>query len=252
MKKKILTVIALLAFIFFLGYGASLKACSIDTTNKATSNNGTLDGKESKGTTVSESIADEGNKLKEGESGALNVNSIINEAEKPKLPGNNSYFNGFKRQVSESYDDVSSVTDGTYILAIGTYYDEGYYQDKIESSEPFNEGRRVNGCLCKWGYKKYQDIEIGYANYNPIIRDYSGENVYLGSLILNTPRFMTSKGIHVGSTIDEMRDAYHTIMYDIAISDGDEEYYGVSLDGVNISFYYDWESEKITRIKISF
>lgn len=57
-------------------------------------------------------------------------------------------------------------------------------------------------------FHNYADISIYTTDYNPMINDMSGENIYIQSIILWTPRFCTSKGITVGATIDELKEAY--------------------------------------------
>lgn len=172
------------------------------------------------------------------------------------LPGHNTYFNGFERKTNLRYDDVASVTDLNYTFAIGTYYDEDYYQEKAESFSHLGDGWLVNGCFCTCYYYNYKDINLTETTYNPIIRDYSGEKLYLGNIILTSPRFSTKKGIHVGSPIDEIFKAYDTDGYNnidstCYESDG-ETYYRLLVDGIEMDFFFDNDTDEITRIEIGY
>lgn len=200
---------------------------------------------------LASSDADTGSTIKESNNGAPQ-----NEPNNSVLPGHNTYFNGFERLTNLTYDDVATVTDSKYTFSIGTYFDEDYYMEEQISYSHLGGGPIINGCSCLYYYYGYEDIHISVTTFNPISNDYSGEQYYISGLELRTPRFQTTKGIHVGSTIDEMFEAYDTDGYKNIDETVDESYdkpcYSLRIDGVDISFFYDKDTNKITNINLRY
>ena len=168
------------------------------------------------------------------------------------LPGHNTYDNGFKRLTKLTYDDVATVTDSTYSFTIGTYYDENYYKETVESYSDFGSGILANGCYCRYYNILYKDIEIAYTNYNPIICDYSAKHEYWGEIRLITPRFKTQSGLHVGSSVQDVFDAYPKDIDKTPSEEGGDPCYELYIDGVLTKFFFDEDTQKITSIKLSY
>lgn len=152
---------------------------------------------------------------------------------------------------------MASVTDSEYTFTIGTYYDEDYFPESFESRDSNDSTIRMNGCKIKWENVHYKDIDISFTTYNPITNDFSEKNYYIGKIVLYDSRFQTTKGIHVGSAVEEMLSAYNADNYgniDTTIyrnSDG-EAYYRLTIDGVTLIFYFDESTKIITKIKLGY
>ena len=265
MKRKIgfLAMLAVIMFIAGLGAG-SLKYKNIIGNNKNSSGNISIT--ESGSGIIEEQVDnDSGNAsavkdIKETDSASekSKKRKYLQGVQEPSgsvLPGHNTYFNGFDRQTNLTYDDVALVFDSQYTFAIGTYYVPDYFNEQIQSTDSGNNILVWNGCIASWKEINYRDIEIGYINFNPIINDYSGEHNYIDSITLNTARFQTAKGIHVGSTINEMLDTYNTKYYinvdtTFYTDDDGSDYYYLITDGVTLQFYFDEETQIITKIKL--
>lgn len=168
------------------------------------------------------------------------------------LPGHNTYINGFKRLTKLTYDDVATVTDSKYSFTIGTFYDDEYYHEPLESCGHVGGGFVENGCFCKWAYAYYKDLEVGYTTYNCINRDYSGKHEYIGEIRLVTPRFKTKAGLHVGSSVQDVFDAYPKDIDKTPSEEGGDPCYELYIDGVLTKFFYDEDTQKITSIKLSY
>lgn len=266
MKRKIgfLVMLAVIMFIAGLGVG-SLKQRNISGKDKNISGNisFTESGSGIKEKQINNDSGNasvlkdtEGTDAKSEKSDKRKYLQGVQEPSGSILPGHNIYFNGFDRLTNLTYDDVASVTDSKYTFAIGTYYDADYFKEEIQSSDEGSNTAVGNGCIASWKKIYYKDIEIGYTNFNPITNDYSGDHKYIWSITLINSRFHTARGIHVGSSITEIFEAYDTDGYsniDTTFNtdyDNGYDYYSLCTDGVNIQFCFDEETQIITKIKL--
>lgn len=109
-------------------------------------------------------------------------------------------------------NESSSVSDSNFTITLGTLFKDFHYNEEEIFSE--SSANNLVGTVFIDGrphdvyFHNYADISIYTTDYNPMINDMSGENIYIQSIILWTPRFCTSKGITVGATIDELKEAY--------------------------------------------
>lgn len=262
MKRKIgfLAMLAVIMFIAGLGAG-SLKYKNIIGNNKNSSGNISIT--ESGSGIIEEQVDnDSGNAsavkdIKETDSASekSKKRKYLQGVQEPSgsiLPGHNTYINGFKRLTKLTYDDVATVTDSKYSFTIGTFYDDEYYHEPLESCGHVGGGFVENGCFCKWAYAYYKDLEVGYTTYNCINRDYSGKHEYIGEIRLVTPRFKTKAGLHVGSSVQDVFDAYPKDIDKTPSEEGGDPCYELYIDGVLTKFFYDEDTQKITSIKLSY
>ena len=109
-------------------------------------------------------------------------------------------------------NESSSVSDSNFTITLGTLFKDFHYDEEEIFSE--SSANNLVGTVLIDGrphdvyFHNYADISIYTTDFNPMINDMSGENIYIQSIILWTPRFCTSKGITVGATIDELKEAY--------------------------------------------
>lgn len=143
----------------------------------------------------------------EGKEGIENISTIstsdiLYEEEESKIISN---------EVAE-INESASVSDSQFTITLGMLFKDFHYdEEEIFSESSVNNligSVIVNGKAHEWYFHTYTDFSLHTTDYNPVINDMSGENVYIIQIILRTPRFCTSKGITVGATIDELKEVY--------------------------------------------
>lgn len=152
-------------------------------------------------------------------------------------------------------NESSSVSDSDFTITLGTLFKNFHYNEEEIFSE--SSANNLVGTVYIDGrphdvyFHNYADISIYTTDYNPMINDMSGENIYIQSIILWTPRFCTSKGITVGATIDELKEAYGSENLELLDEDVPERIrYQYVAGSVHTDFYI--EQEKVKEIWLQY
>lgn len=196
----------------------------------------------------------------------IEISKVINEQSQNtnlvNVSGSGCAINTeFNKLTNLTHEDVDTVTDSQYTFSVGGKYDFDYFSEEQTGYSHYGGGILVNGCPVQWEFLSFKDIKIAVTTYNPIIGDYSGDNFYIGRIYIDTPRFETSRGIHVGSDIDDIFTAYDTDGYTnidtferTGYYDNDDRvsYYTLITDGVRIDFVFNEYSKKITSIHMEY
>lgn len=156
--------------------------------------------------------------------------------------------------IAEIYESAS-VSDSKFTITVGTLLEDFYYdEEEIFSESSVNNlvgAVDVGGRRHDVFFHAYTDISIYTTDYNLIINDMSGINIYIKSIILWTPRFCTSKGITVGATVDELKDVYGSENLELLDEDVPERTRYEYVDGIVTTDFY-IEQGLITEIRLSY
>lgn len=195
------------------------------------------------GTIVKESIVNISLEAGEENPFIVNVPEMSYEVEESEVSSN---------EVAE-INESASVSDSKFTITVGTLLEDFYYDEEeifFESSANNLVGTvNVGGRNHNVYFHAYTDISIQTTDYNLIINDMSGRNIYIKTIILWTPRFCTSKGITVGVTVDELKDVYGSENLELLDEDVPERTRYRYVDG-NITMDFYIEQELITEIHL--
>lgn len=195
------------------------------------------------GTIVKESIVNISLEAGEENPFIVNVPEMSYEVEESEVSSN---------EVAE-INESASVSDSKFTITVGTLLEDFYYDEEeifFESSANNLVGTvNVGGRNHNVYFHAYMDISIQTTDYNLIINDMSGRNIYIKTIILWTPRFCTSKGITVGVTVDELKDVYGSENLELLDEDVPERTRYRYVDG-NITMDFYIEQELITEIHL--
>lgn len=184
---------------------------------------------------LDESAYDSGSKNKNEYSGADKQN--INREGYQKLRER------YSRLYSEldTYD-IPYLTDGKFVLPIGMTPDDfNIDEEPIENdnSNYIGNGYSFSGYHNYWGFA-FKDISYTVSTFNPIINDLpEGDDMdsYIVNYYVDNERFKTNEGIGVGSTKQDMMQAYGE-EYSVEYSDDYEEYIYIDhTEHTGITFY---------------
>lgn len=148
-------------------------------------------------------------------------------------------------------NESATVSDSNFTLTLGMLFKDFHYdQEEILSEVTPNNYIgfiTIDGIHHDWYFHKYTDLELRTSDYNPVISDMSGKNVYIMQIILRTPRFCTSKGITVGVTIDELKEVYGSENLELLDEDVLERTRYSYVEGNVLTDFY-VEEEQVTEI----
>lgn len=200
--------------------------------------------KESIGITVKESIA---NVLLEDEKEnpfIISIPDILYE-EESEVSSN---------EVAE-INESASVSDSYFVITLGMLFRDFHYDEEEIPSDVVvnNHGGTefVDGRAHEWYFHTYTDLTINTSDYIPVMNDMPGENIYIITIVLKSPRFCTSKGIRVGATIDELKEVYGSENLELLEEDVPERIRYRYVDGsVQTDFYI--KEEQVRKIALHY
>lgn len=118
------------------------------------------------------------------------------------------------KDTSIDIGDITCIKDENLEIHLGDKYDDfSIDEEEIEdnaSENNFVGDQTINGNYYKWFYHKFSDILIESAGYGVANNDFDtySPTYYLSYIELWSSKYTTDKGISIGSTLEEVKEAY--------------------------------------------
>ncbi len=149
----------------------------------------------------------------------------------------------------------ASVSDSDFTITLGMLFEDfEYYEEELPTVIVGNCAGNIYayGAWHDVYFHPYTDLTVYTSDYNPVNHDMSGENIYIVQIDIDTSRFCTSRGITIGTTLDELMEAYQ----DENLVEVDQDVpvrfrYIHKEEYMCTSFYMDMEQQQVTRISLA-